>query len=163
MFTRSRARVSDSVSVALSQAAIDLDLQLMENLLHGATADDFVAAAAVYVEGAFSWPYAQLKIDEGLPVKLTPGISIQSVNQHGATVHGTVLEGAPAGSKTLKVQYTPSSVQAEYVTCQVGANPHPNFDGCKLSCIMNVDVVEMCIGLRLSQSFRFYDRLSTSW
>lgn len=104
----------------------------MEELLQGATADDFIAAAAVYVNGAFSWPYAELKIDNGLPVKLTPGIAVQSVNQYGTTVYGTVLEKAAAGSQVLKVQYTPSSVQANYVTCQVGANPHPNFDGCKL-------------------------------
>ena len=125
----------------------------MEELLQGATADDFIAAAAVYVKGAFSWPYAELKIDNGLPVKLTPGIAVQSVNQYGTTVYGTVLETAAAGSQVLKVQYTPSSVQANYMTCQVGANPQPNFDGCEfiLYCIYGIHRCKnMCFAVFLT-------------
>jgi hypothetical protein len=46
-------------------------------------------------------------------------------------VRGTLFETAFKGETVLRVQYETSSVQINYVGCQVGANPSPNTDGCE--------------------------------
>lgn len=103
---------------------------LIEDLLLQETAQDSISALKVYEEGAFSWPYAELTIKEGLPIEVRKGVVVKGISASANEIVGSVLEYATAGSKVLKVQYQLSDVYSSDHQCEAGANPHPNHKGC---------------------------------
>ena len=120
------------MSFAFLQAAIDLDLELMEQYLAKGTLEDFVTASRVYGEGAYSWPFAALKIQGGVPSELKKGTTVSGVNAEGEKVQGTVLEHTLKGKDVVNVQYKVNEDnQSDYVRCHVGGHPNPIFEGCK--------------------------------
>ena len=126
--------LTSSTAHSFSQAAIDLDLELIDNLLAAGTMDGFVNATRVYGEGAFSWPFAALRIQGGVPSELKRGIEVLGFNAEGQVVEGTVLEHTAEGKDVVHVQYSVSDDQSDYVRCHVGGNPNPIFEGCKYPC-----------------------------
>lgn len=111
-------------------AAIDLDQQAIESQLATGTEEGFAAALRIYQEGAFSKSYAEVKLDTALTMDLPAGTEIVGSNSNDDEIRGTLLDEAEAGDVMVRVQYSTTGVQASYVTCQVGANPDPVFDGC---------------------------------
>ena len=104
---------------------------MLEAQLAAGTDDGRAAALAVYQKGAHSKSYAQVTLATALTSDITEGVAVVGKNANGDEISGTTMSSASAGSTELKIQYDTSSVQASYVTCQVGGSPSPVTDGCK--------------------------------
>ncbi|CAB9510543.1 expressed unknown protein [Seminavis robusta] len=116
------------------QAALDLDLLTMENLLNLQTPESMAQAQAVYEEGAFTQNYAVLTLTSpvGDGVDLPKGMSVSGpafVNP-AVQARGFLMEDLQAGATEVLVAYATSASQRSYVGCQVGASPDPTLDEC---------------------------------
>ena len=116
------------------QAAIDLDQQAIEGELAAGTDEGMANALKIYTQGAFSKSYAEVTLDDPLANSLPQGTEVIGTSTNGDEVRGSVLDEAESGDRIVRVQYDTTSVQASYVGCQVGGNPNPVFDRCKLFC-----------------------------
>jgi hypothetical protein len=108
-----------------------LDVAIVGDLMMKETMDDSVFALKVYERGAFSWPYADLEVKEGLPIEMPKGTKVTGISSFDKEIEGSVLEHASAGSTLLRVQYHFSDDREPGHECHVGANPIPNLKGCK--------------------------------
>lgn len=104
---------------------------MMEAQLAAGTDDGRQAALAVYQRGAHSKSWAQVTLDTALASDVNSGVVVVGKNANGDEINGKTMGSSAAGSTELKVQYDTSSIQASYVTCQVGGSPSPVTDGCK--------------------------------
>jgi hypothetical protein len=93
----------------------------------------FNAAFVVYDRGAFSDPIAELKLGVPLSNPLSEGDKVLGYSMGGVNaVNGYAIDNFPKGSTAIEVAYEISPIQANYVGCQVGGNPNPKTEGCKL-------------------------------
>merc|ERR1712087_383388 len=104
--------------------------EAMEIQLALANDQSYAAAKAIYQEGAFSKNVASITLSSALPANAEKGTAISGVDADGNVVSGKAYEDNVAGANTILVQYKTSDSQANYVGCQVGANPNPNTKGC---------------------------------
>ena len=121
---------SSLTTFLLLQSEIDLDIELIGNLLRDPSSDHSIAALKVYEEGAFSWPYADLTIKDGLPIDLDKGAAVSGISALDEEIHGKVLHHVKAGSTLVSVQYVLSDSHGAGHQCHSGANPSPNLKGC---------------------------------
>jgi hypothetical protein len=101
----------------------------MEVLLNKGSDTTFTQALDIYEEGSFSKTFAEIQLDSGALSKIDAG-TVVTVTIDGSTVIGTVMDDVPAGTKAVSIQYKVSE-QGGY-NCNVGGNPSPVLDGCKL-------------------------------
>jgi len=120
----------EPLSQVTDHNAIDLDQEAMEIQLALANDQSYAAAKAIYEEGAFSKNVASVTLSSALPANAEKGTAISGVDADGNVVSGKAYEDNVAGANTILVQYQTSDSQANYVGCQVGANPNPNTKGC---------------------------------
>jgi hypothetical protein len=119
--------LTDNLIFLFTQAAIDLDQQLIESLLSEERLED---AMEVYKQGSFSRSYAELHVQT--LANDIPGHSLvtgKTVN--GEPVQGITMIDGKKGDSKLKILYETSGDQQHHVNCQVGGNPEPHLDGCK--------------------------------
>ncbi len=119
------------------QAALDLDLQLIQSELEKERESGFRIAQRVYQEGAFSRPVAELYLDQELESSIPAGAEVIGTAYDWETyalVKGTLHVKAQKGTRVLEILYDIRDDQENYVQCQAGANPNPFIDGCKYSC-----------------------------
>lgn len=103
----------------------------MEDQLGELSDFGFENAQRIYAEGGNSNSYASLALATGLTAMVAKDAEVTGgLDTSGRPVVGKVLEDAAAGSKTLKVQYSVSEVQASWLDCRVGGLPDPVLDGC---------------------------------
>ena len=113
--------------------AIDLDQLAIENELAADTAQSLNQAFNIYSRGAFSGSEATITISPGLTVGAKKGMPVTGFSPTRIyQVTGTLNNAYPATTNVLKILYDISAVQDNYVGCQVGANPTPNTERCKL-------------------------------
>jgi hypothetical protein len=84
----------------------------------------------VYTDGAFSKSVAKVTLSTPLTAPVTVDTQITGVNEDGKQVVGKAYEDYATGSSVIEIQYQTLDIQAQYVGCQVGANPNPKTDGC---------------------------------
>ena len=102
----------------------------MEVLLKKGTDTTFTQAFDIYEEGSFSKSYAEIQLDAGAPSKIDAN-TIVTVTTNGLIVVGTVMVDVPAGTQAVSIQYKVTEQGGS--TCNVGGNPVPILDGCKLN------------------------------
>jgi hypothetical protein len=112
------------------QAAISSDLSAMEVLLNKGTDTTFTQAFDIYEEGSFSKSYAEIQLDAGALSKIDAN-TVVTVTTDGSIVVGTVMDDVPAGTQAVSIQYKVTNEGGS--TCNVGGNPSPVLDGCKLT------------------------------
>lgn len=120
----------EPVTTVTSDAAIDLDQQLMEELLAKGTKQAKYQAMQVYMLGGFSKSLAEIHLNQQLNVNIPQNTEVFGKTTAGMQVRGTVQEEAKSGDDSLTIEYHAGPDQASYVNCQVGGNPDPNKDGC---------------------------------
>jgi hypothetical protein len=116
-------------SLVTDHNALDLDFFEMQKQLALGSDTGFMHGRAVYYEGAFSRPYAILKVDPN-DADILAGTRVEGFSVNEEDLVGFVMEDYSANSTTLKVLYDISPVQSDYVRCHVGANPNPEYGGC---------------------------------
>ena len=116
-------------------AAIELDQMALEDILVINTFDAMQESLSIYINGAHSQSYAILSLaqplDPSLDVTLQAGTLVVGPSVSGNPVRGYLLNSVTAGATQILVAYKTNDNQANYVGCQVGANPNPNTNGCK--------------------------------
>lgn len=113
------------------QAAIDRDLHVIHLELHKETQRGWTNAEQIYRRGAFSKPVAKIGLNTPLAEEIPVGSTVRGLDVDGFDVSGKLYRAASAADEELMVQYDIDEVQANYVNCQVGANPAPNVAGCE--------------------------------
>lgn len=88
-------------------------------------------AENLYREGAFSKPVAKVTLHNPLETNVPEGTVVRGLDTDGYEVTGTLYEEAKANEQEVLIQYDINEAFANYVNCQVGANPAPNVGGCK--------------------------------
>jgi hypothetical protein len=120
-----------SFFMIFAQAAIDLDVHVIKEQLAIGTSTSYLTAEKVYREGAHSKSAAKLDLDDPLDQDLPQGAAVIGIaKKDDMQVKGTLMFEAAKGTTSLFVQYSVNEIQANYVQCQVGANPSPNTQGC---------------------------------
>ena len=102
----------------------------MEEQLALATWESYIAALALYTQGAFSESVAEVTLATPLSGGIQKGTRILGLNNDGNQVVGLAYEDYASGATNIVVQYRTSDSQKNYVDCQVGASLSPNTDGC---------------------------------
>jgi len=120
----------EPLSIVTDHNAIDKDQALIESLLATGTTQSIQQAKDVYEKGAFSKTVATVTVSPSLATAIAKGTKLSGKTADGTQVDGTLFEAYTANSGTLRFQYEVNSKQAQYVNCQVGANPDPNIEGC---------------------------------
>lgn len=115
----------------ITKNALDRDLYVIRNELEKETKRGWSNAESVYRDGANSKPIALLTLHKALKEDIDEGTIVRGLDVDGYEVVGTLYEGAKNGTQDLVIQYHIKEDQKNYVNCQVGANPAPNFGGCK--------------------------------
>jgi len=118
------------MSLVTDAAAIDQDLHVIHIELHRETQRGWTNAEKIYRKGAFSKPVAKIGLLSPLEDDFPAGSAVKGIDVDGFHVGGTLYKAAKAADQELMVQYDIDEVQANYVNCQVGANPAPNVAGC---------------------------------
>jgi hypothetical protein len=112
-------------------ASLDKDQQIMLAQLASETDESIALAKQVFMEGAFSDPYAVLTFenDVGFPsmFNIPAGTSVQGQTIEGSTLYTTTTIDSVFGDDTLAVHYTKDGNSE----CSVGGNPSPITGGCK--------------------------------
>jgi hypothetical protein len=124
------AAVLTLLHLTFEQAAISGDIAAMEVLLNKGSDATFTQAQDIYEQGSFSKTYAEIQLDSGAVTKIDAD-TVVSVTIDGSTVIGAVMDDVPVGTKAVSIQYKVSE-QGGY-NCNVGGNPTPVLDGCKLN------------------------------
>lgn len=101
--------------------AIDLDQSALEEQLAKGTNDSFQNALRIYREGGNSKSYAQITLTPALSSDLAKGTTIMGINAAGVEVAGKSYDTYGSGEQVIKIQYSTTDIQADYVGCQVGA------------------------------------------
>jgi hypothetical protein len=104
----------------------------MEKQLSLATSESYAVAKDIYINGAFSKSFARSTLKTALTGPLNDGTDVTGKTEDGTEVPGKVLGNFPTGTTEIEIQYQANSIQNSYVRCQVGANPNPFTEGCKL-------------------------------
>ena len=110
--------------------AIDLDQAAIETQLALRTPESFIAAKKIYNDGGNSKSYAEVTLTTPLTAELRKGDEIIGKNAKGNSVGGKAYKDFDSGESLIKVQYTTTDIQENYVQCQVGALVEPNTRGC---------------------------------
>lgn len=117
----------------------------------------------IYKDGAYSKNYAELKLLKPLDKDIPIDTKVHGASHSGGNTKGRTIAAAAAGDTTLQVQYHISSIQDEYVECQVGAlwrTHHANLDGCESIVKTKVMATVFCSFI-LTQLVRFFDIVSS--
>ena len=111
------------------------------SLLEEGTEQSWTQALDIYEQGAHSKSVATVKLDKPVGTLLKKGTDVIGFSGGDLIreVRGSLLEDVEATSFTLQIQYDTSSIQSRYNDCQVGGNPDPNIDGCKLMQFLILD------------------------
>jgi len=117
-------------SLVTDANALDRDLYVIRNELEKETKRGWSNAESVYRDGANSKPVALLTLHKALKEDIDEGTIVRGLDVDGYEVVGTLYEGAKNGTQDLVIQYHIKEDQKNYVNCQVGASPAPNFGGC---------------------------------
>jgi len=112
--------------------AIDLDFLAIQGQFESGTKVGIEIGERIYREGAFSHPVAKLTLDNPLSEDVPRGTRVMGVaiSSQVGTVEGVTRDFWARGDTEVLVEYAISPDQSNYVQCQVGANPKPNFKGC---------------------------------
>ena len=112
--------------------AIDRDQAAIEAQLAIGTNESFENALKIYKEGGNSKSYALVTLSPALTASIEKGASIMGKNANGNEVSGKAYEAYSDGTSVIKVQYTTTDIQANYVGCQVGGliSTDINKNGC---------------------------------
>ena len=94
------------------------------------TDESFDAARKIYNNGGNSKSFAQITITPGLTKNLLKGGLILGKNEENVEVAGKAGEAYSAGTTNLKIYYSTTDIQANYMNCQVGGLESPNLKGC---------------------------------
>lgn len=109
----------------------------MEEQLDKLTNESWAIARRVYQEGAFSRSYAEVRISSVLPRMVYSNEEFIGQSATNETVDMIALQAIDADSDVLQLEYVTYDDQANYVNCQVGANPEPNLEGCKCGTLLS--------------------------
>lgn len=121
----------DASSDVEDAASIDLDQRTVAGRLAVHTDEATEEARALYRDGAFSAPYAVLRVATALRADVAAGTSVVGNDSGGGETRGAVLRDAAAGDDALLVRYSARGLDgAPSAVCSVGANPKPILDGC---------------------------------
>lgn len=120
----------EPLTTVTDHAAIDLDQKVIEEQLALETDQGFAAAMKVYSQGAFSKPYAEVQLDQPLPVDVAKGVEVFGQRADGKFVRGSTAAAFKTGESIIQVQYHAGTQQETYHDCHVGGNPEPNTEGC---------------------------------
>lgn len=111
--------------LALLQAQIDLDVDLLSKLLSEAKLEE---AKRLYQQGAFSRSYAELELGfGGLPGDIHGHSTVTGKTDGGEVINGVIMDHGIMGAKTVRIAYDNLDNPAP---CYVGGHPEPVFDGC---------------------------------
>jgi len=115
----------------MDYAAIELDIRTIEARLALKTLTGDNEARQVYLNGAYSKPYARLTLNSALSVdSINAGEEVRGTNAEGNQVKGTVMEDAKEGDDKILVLYHVPSYEDTKNGCFVGGNPQPITKGC---------------------------------
>lgn len=112
-----------------------MDQAAIEEQLAESTDESFFIARAIYQEGAHSKSFATVSLSNGLATAAPKGTIVEGASAGGALVMGKTFEDLDVGSAQIRIQCQTSDIQESHVDCQVGANPEPNLNGCKIVCV----------------------------
>ena len=118
----------EPLSNVYDENALDKDQAEMEKQFATGTSSGFFHGRAIYFEGAFSRPYAEMTVEPPITVNVAAGAKVTGFSMNKTKeVFGSVMEDYSAGSDTLLVAY---ETGAEFVQCLGGGNPNPVYEGC---------------------------------
>mmetsp|Transcript_58185 Transcript_58185/g.123404 ORF Transcript_58185/g.123404 Transcript_58185/m.123404 type:complete len:520 (-) Transcript_58185:82-1641(-) len=117
-------------SSVTDHCALDLDQAAIEKALSAKTPESYAAAEKIYNEGGHSKSYANIELVNGLTSSVKKGDALTGKNSAGNDVSGKFASDYDDGIKSIKVYYTTTDVQEDWVGCRVGALPEPYTEGC---------------------------------
>mmetsp|Transcript_3258 Transcript_3258/g.6012 ORF Transcript_3258/g.6012 Transcript_3258/m.6012 type:complete len:510 (-) Transcript_3258:112-1641(-) len=129
---RPKLGLYDPASLVTDHAAIDQDQAAIENALTATATPDYEAAKAIYIEGAYSKPYANLKLTSTTTPNIPKNAAVLGVTVDGNAVEAVTYSETFGGSDSIKIKYNYGEDANSPSTCNVGglADPQVVTGGC---------------------------------
>mmetsp|Transcript_19255 Transcript_19255/g.43846 ORF Transcript_19255/g.43846 Transcript_19255/m.43846 type:complete len:159 (-) Transcript_19255:3-479(-) len=121
-------------SSVTDHAAIDRDQAEIEKELTSTAVPDYAAARAIYVQGAYSKPYAFLNLSSGAP-NVSKGAAVVGTSVGGKLIEGSTYAYVHGGSASVQVKYGYGDDPDAPTGCRVGglveSGGEGQTDGCE--------------------------------